>query len=144
MGFRTPKGQITTLQSFKTMQLPRMIRGKPGAWDPSVCLDWGQQFLTFLKQMVTTDNDDPPKKETVWRVVFTPKGGAKVMRLSEAELVHVVAGEERVGFLPRFYWNELVAGLASGVVDSRNRMPTTEMTSKIASAVTRGPGGGNV
>ena len=45
MGFRTPAGRITTTQSFKTIQIPRLVRGKPDAWDPQICFQWGQQFI---------------------------------------------------------------------------------------------------
>uniref|UniRef100_A0A0W0FGQ7 Decapping nuclease n=1 Tax=Moniliophthora roreri TaxID=221103 RepID=A0A0W0FGQ7_MONRR len=35
VGFRTPRGQLTSTKSYKTMEIPRMVRGKPGGWDPS-------------------------------------------------------------------------------------------------------------
>jgi len=102
VGFRTPSGQVTTTQSFKTIQIPRLVRGKPHAWDPVVCLNWGHRFMTFLKGIV---HHDP---STVWRVKFVPNTGVGVMRLDESEVKDVVGGEERVGFLPKWYWDEEV------------------------------------
>lgn len=101
VGFRTPSGQVTTVQTFKTIQIPRLVRGKPGAWDPAICLGWGHRFLTFLKQTVLNQKND-----SVWRVRFTPKEGISVAMLDEDGVADVVGGEERVGFLPRWYWDE--------------------------------------
>lgn len=117
VGFRTPQGQLTTLQSFKTIEIPRLVRGKPGAWDPSICLDWGHCFLSFLKSTIrhhkeasaqpdaATGGNAPPNVR-VWRVRFTPKKGVSVSLLDEAGVREVEAGEDRVGFLPRWYWEE--------------------------------------
>jgi hypothetical protein len=104
VGFRTPSGEITTVQSFKTINIPRLVRGKPGAWDPLVCLEWGQQFLKFIKNIVQ-DQKHTDRDNRVWRVKFTPRVGVSVSLLDEAGVEEVVAGEDRVGFLPRSYWD---------------------------------------
>ncbi|PPR03902.1 hypothetical protein CVT24_008094 [Panaeolus cyanescens] len=105
VGFRTPAGVVTTVQTFKTIQLPRMVRGKANAWDPVVCLDWGYEFLTFLKGVVGNGlaHDD----KMVWRVKFRPGTGISAAVLDEAGVEEVVNGEERIGFLPRWYWDEI-------------------------------------
>lgn len=92
---------MTTVQTFKTIQLPRLVRGKPGAWEPAVCLDWANRFLSFLKEIVGVSTP-----ETVWRVKFKPKEGITVERLDGKALAEVSAGEDRVGFLPQWYWDE--------------------------------------
>jgi hypothetical protein len=104
VGFRTPSGEITTVQTFKTINIPRLVRGKPGAWDPLVCLEWGHQFLTFIKNIVQ-DQKHTERDSRVWRVKFVPRVGVDVSLLDEAGVEEVVAGEDRVGFLPRSYWN---------------------------------------
>lgn len=103
IGFRTPSGQIKTTQTFKTIELPRLVRGKPGAWDPLVCLDWGHQFLTFLKGAISEPEQDARK---VWRVRFVPGVGINMSVLDDAGVKDVEAGEDRVGLLPRWYWDE--------------------------------------
>jgi RAT1-interacting protein len=109
VGFRTPKGELTTLQSFKTMQIPRMVRGKPDAWDPQICLAWGDQFLTWLRAHVANANsDDVPR---VWRVTFTPRAGVTLALLDDAGVTDVIGGEERHGFLPTWYWEEVKKGM---------------------------------
>ena len=110
VGFRTPGGVVTTVQSFKTIQIPRLVRGKPGAWDPLLCLDWGNHFLTFLKTICGGS-----KTSSVWQVKFVPGSGVNVEELSPSGLAEVVNGEDRVGFLPSWYWEELM----------RERLPTT-------------------
>ncbi|KAJ7476012.1 RAI1 like PD-XK nuclease-domain-containing protein [Mycena latifolia] len=102
VGFRTPAGQVTTTQVFKTVEIPRLVRGKPHAWDPAACLRWGGAFLEFLQAQLK----DRPATD-VWRVRFTPTVGVELRVLDAAEVADVVAGEERVGFLPREYWEEV-------------------------------------
>ena len=108
VGFRTPAGVVTNLQPFKTIQIPRMVRGKPGAWDPLVCLDWGHRVLTFLKDVGHSEPLSENKRAVaVWRVQFVPGSGLSVDKLDHAGVEDVVNGEDRVGFLPRWYWDEL-------------------------------------
>ncbi|KIM39898.1 hypothetical protein M413DRAFT_446817 [Hebeloma cylindrosporum] len=125
VGFRTPAGVISTVQSFKTIQLPRLVRNKPGAWDPLVSLNWGYQFLTFLKDVIRkeagVDND------LVWRAKFVPGSGVNVERLDASGIEDVVNGEDRVGFLPKWYWDEIHAeehgnseGLTSATSQTRS------------------------
>lgn len=53
VGFRTPQGQVTSVQAFKTMEIPRLVRGKPGAWDPRPCLAWGERLLRFVRETIS-------------------------------------------------------------------------------------------
>ncbi len=118
MGFRTPVGVISTIQSFKTVEIPRLVRGKAGAWAPLTCLDWGNRFLTFLQSVIPSSHlpggDAGGSGPDVWRAVFSPGTGIKLRQLNETELSDVVHGEDRVGFLPRWYWSELAEGKKSG------------------------------
>ncbi|KAL5526380.1 RAI1 [Sanghuangporus sanghuang] len=130
VGFRNPAGRIVQMQSFKTVQMPRLVRGKPGAWDPNLCLQWGSQFLAFLQSAIQSWELEEPnsangsdnhssssesasgrkkraKEECVWRVTFRPGKGAEVALLDDTAIADVRNGEDRVGFLPRFYWNEI-------------------------------------
>ena len=104
VGFRTPNGQLTTVQPFKTLEIPRMVRGKPNAWDAQICLDWGERFLTWVKKNVTSSIVAP---ERVWRVKFTPRVGVELTILHDVARKEVEAGEDRVGFLPTWYWEEI-------------------------------------
>lgn len=94
------------------MQIPRMVRDKPGAWEPSVCLDFGQRFLAFLKTVVQKEDTEPRSEshETipkVWRVKFVPRAGVSVALLDEKGVSEVTAGESRYGFLPNWFWDQL-------------------------------------
>jgi len=109
VGFRTPAGKLTTIQPFQTMQIPRMVRGKPGSWDPTVCLDWGERFLAFVKAAVQGGVRSGPdggveEPAVVWRVDFEPGVGISVNKLGPDAVEEVQAGSDRVGFLPRWYW----------------------------------------
>ncbi|KAG6919167.1 hypothetical protein DXG01_008465 [Tephrocybe rancida] len=109
VGFRTPSGVVTTTQSFKTIQLPRMVRGKPDAWDPVLCLAWGDRVITFLKDVV---GSEASTAASVWRVKFTPQKGIAVRMLGSVDIDDVRGGEDRVGFLPTWYWQESQAAAA--------------------------------
>lgn len=116
VGFRTPAGYITTVESFKTLGIPRLIREKASAWDPNRCLVWADQLLTFLKSVIRSHDDQNQKmedtqliSEKVWRVRFVPHTGVEMAMLDEKEVEEVRNGEDRVGFLPRFFWDAAVA-----------------------------------
>ncbi|KAI0366228.1 RAI1-domain-containing protein [Pilatotrama ljubarskyi] len=123
VGFRTPAGRLTTTQTFKTIQIPRLVRGKPGAWDPQVCLSWGQHFLSTLKSVLSADEPSDGSEASskpsarVWRIVLEPKEGVKVTLLDEAGVRDVEAGEDRVGILPRWFYDQVA-------VKSENRTTT--------------------
>ncbi|KAF7336767.1 RAI1 domain-containing protein [Mycena venus] len=36
VGFRTPSGEITTTQTFRTVEIPRLVRGKAHGWEPGM------------------------------------------------------------------------------------------------------------
>lgn len=105
VGFRTPQGQLSTIQSFKTIQIPRMVRDKENAWDPSICLGWGKRFIDFLK--TNCASSDSGEDEKVWRVSFSPRVGVTLRRIEDEEVKEVVEGEDRIGFLPRWYYDDI-------------------------------------
>ena len=109
VGFRKPNGILATLQTFKTVQIPRLVRDKPGGWNPLVCLEFGHRVLAFLKDTVQRDIqiERSSTSSGVWRVKFVPGSGLSVGKLSLKEVDEVVNGEDRVGFLPRWYWDEI-------------------------------------
>jgi len=85
-----------------------MVRGKPGSWDPSVCLGWGERFLAFVKEAVQEDahtaSDDGEGAPVVWRVEFKPGVGISLIQLGPEAVEEVQAGSDRYGFLPRWFW----------------------------------------
>ncbi|KAG6919208.1 hypothetical protein DXG01_008506 [Tephrocybe rancida] len=103
VGFRTQSGVVRATQSFQTIELPRMVRGKPGAWDPLLCLAWGDKVISFLKNVV---GSEASQAASVWRVQFTPLKGITVRKLGSDDVDDVRGGEDRVGFLPTWYWEE--------------------------------------
>ncbi|KAJ6513060.1 RAI1-domain-containing protein [Mycena sanguinolenta] len=135
VGFRTPGGEVTTTQTFRTVEIPRLVRSKAHGWDPGRCLAWGEAFLEFLKKHVPshkqTEGDgavaegkqeDTHAEAAVWRVTFRPSVGVELRQLDDAALRDVEGGEEggakdgkekveRVGFLPRWYWEEATSHL---------------------------------
>ncbi|KAH8831598.1 RAI1-domain-containing protein [Flagelloscypha sp. PMI_526] len=105
VGFRTPAGELTATESFSTLDLPRMVRGKPGGWDASVGLNWGDRILTWLKDRCRNRTDANDNSMDVWRLKFTPGSGVGLRLVSEEDRVDVEsdAEVERIGFLPKWY-----------------------------------------
>ncbi|KIK55131.1 hypothetical protein GYMLUDRAFT_48077 [Collybiopsis luxurians FD-317 M1] len=149
VGFRTPSGELMTTQSLQTIQLPRMVREKAASrgpsdanniWNPSLCLAWCYNFLTYLRKSIREPEDDPTKKEdkslsaeeaniehptlatsaAVWRVTFVPHEGARVTKLDRSAVEEVVNGEDRVGFLPSWYWRKVGIGNGQSQSDTRS------------------------
>ncbi|ORZ25307.1 RAI1 like PD-XK nuclease-domain-containing protein [Absidia repens] len=56
VGFRDDDGYIKEVKSLKTLEIPRQVRGRPGMWDPSVCLNFANQVLDWLSDNIV-DND---------------------------------------------------------------------------------------
>jgi RAT1-interacting protein len=98
------------------MQIPRMVRGKPGSWDPSICLRWGERFMAFVKEAVQggvrSAPDDEEKSPVVWRVEFKPGMGITIIQLEPEAVEEVQAGSDRSGFLPKWYWEEILGNPA--------------------------------
>lgn len=111
MGFRTPGGVVSTVQKFRTVEIPRLVRGKPSAWDPLLCLDWGKRFLEFVQENVA---ESGPEKTSVWRVWFSPGTGVRARELDGTEMAEVEHGEDRTGLLPGWYWRGTAAGEERG------------------------------
>ncbi|KAK7016290.1 RAI1 domain-containing protein [Favolaschia claudopus] len=126
VGFRTPSGEITTTQTFKTVELPRLVRGKAHGWDPRRCFAWGNELLEFLKKNVPSSSavgielqgEDEDKTRhpnaQVWRLTFSSGVGVELRQLDDSAVRGVESAEgdreavDRVGFLPRWYWDEVV------------------------------------
>lgn len=94
------------------MELPRLVRGKPHAWDPHLCMHWGDTFLQYLKGNVP-NQPDTSQAHTVWRVKFTPGVGVALRQLDQPDVAEVEAGEPRIGFLPDWYLDALQGPTAS-------------------------------
>ncbi|KAH7341449.1 RAI1 like PD-XK nuclease-domain-containing protein [Rhizoctonia solani] len=144
VGFRTHQGRISTLQTFETLALPRMVRGKPGAWDPKPCLVFAEKLLRFIRSTLVEEKQSDCRTEipgtrtlsgpvdatkveetngvkssridqhdaTVWRLEIKPGTHTVTLyKLDPSEVEGVVNGEDRVGFLPTWFWESAVAKL---------------------------------
>ncbi|KAF8338364.1 RAI1-domain-containing protein [Amanita rubescens] len=111
VGFRTPAGVLNGLQHYQTMQIPRMVRGRGGTWNAIVCMGWGYELLSFIRKKIAADTRNGAGEDAVWRARVVPGTGAQLMKLDRAGVEEVSAGEDRIGFLPRWYWQESLGNL---------------------------------
>lgn len=123
IGFRTRQGIVTGLQRFSTLDIPRLVRGKPHAWDPAAALGGAHQLGAFIRDSIisspsqqlvdesfrsaVTDVDLTSERWPVFRVRYD--GAARrveVLELAEEEYEVMLTGadrqqRDRIGFLIR-------------------------------------------
>ncbi|XP_013412716.1 decapping and exoribonuclease protein isoform X2 [Lingula anatina] len=72
-GFRDDDGVVRRLKTYRTLDMPNIAKHIPNPWDPAVCMNFCDQFLTFVKQVVL--KDDPkivymfkwyPRQDITW------------------------------------------------------------------------------
>ncbi|KAI8599463.1 rai1 protein, partial [Dissophora ornata] len=69
VGFRDDDGNVVVVETFKTMEIPRLVRGKEGAWDTTICINFLDGVFNFLRKIITTD--DPEVTYTIrWAYPF--------------------------------------------------------------------------
>ncbi|KAF9958361.1 hypothetical protein BGZ70_009220 [Mortierella alpina] len=69
VGFRDDDGNVVTVETFRTMEIPRLVRGKDGAWDTTICINFLDGVFNFLRKIVVVD--DPEVTYTIrWAYPF--------------------------------------------------------------------------
>jgi RAT1-interacting protein len=89
-GFRNSAGILKSIQAFETMAIPRCVRGKDNAWDPSVCLNFAEHVLNWLADFVK--ESDPI---VTYALSFVP--------LPQPHLVLSKDDQGSASFLPNWY-----------------------------------------
>jgi RAT1-interacting protein len=106
VGFRSDN-ILQSTQALHTQEIPRLIRGKgPHAWDAGAALGYAARFLTHLR---TTLEQSKENSAAVWRLTMLPGQGIDIKLLRVEEVDIVKNGEDRIGFLPRTFYEGRVA-----------------------------------
>lgn len=131
-GFRDHRGTLVTHQGFSTLDMPRLVRGKPHAWDPMASLNFAHAALTAVRKHIHAampfDACKPPRDageavETypVFRISLDMANPSSktliVSQLSQEDVAAQVQGspgKDRVGFLPQSYYKFAVSHLSQG------------------------------
>ncbi|KAI8851525.1 hypothetical protein BC829DRAFT_386911 [Chytridium lagenaria] len=50
VGYRDDNGWLKSIETLKTMEMPRMVRGKDHGWDPIICINFANAFLHRLSR----------------------------------------------------------------------------------------------
>ncbi|KAF9572217.1 hypothetical protein EC968_010155 [Mortierella alpina] len=58
VGFRDDDGNVVTVETFKTIEIPRLVRGKDGAWDTTICTNFLDGAFNFLRKIIVVDNPE--------------------------------------------------------------------------------------
>jgi RAT1-interacting protein len=115
-----PDGRVNSFSSFKTLELPRLVRPKPHAWDPQALLSSANSILQFIKSTISSDAEtqifetsftnlssedglELIKDWPIWRVSFDGDGELRVRKLEGVDRQELVErkSEDRVGFLTK-------------------------------------------
>ncbi|GAA5991864.1 hypothetical protein JCM5350_002731 [Sporobolomyces pararoseus] len=146
VGFRTRQGELTALQTFNTLDIPRLVRGKPHSWEPVACLTSARSLLVFIHRSLSSyiasiatgsDESESTRATPVFRISFQPhvgpngeQPGVKIRVLKAGEYQRDVLGgkkrEERVGFLLKRWVDEVEARRER----LRNRQAASQGTSE--------------
>jgi RAT1-interacting protein len=104
VGFRDREGHLTSTETLKTADIPRMVRTSSGQWNPQTCQDWALRALLHMTDVLSQKAYGGSPAD-VWRATFDPKAGLNLRKLEPREVeISVRCGEDRIGFLPRDYW----------------------------------------
>ena len=102
VGFRNHQGVIESTRSYRTADLPAMVREESREetpWDANWCLATANTFLTHLRSVLEAAETDA---RTVWRLELEPSVGIHIWALDD--VAEVENGEDRVGFLPTWFY----------------------------------------
>lgn len=124
VGFRSREGELAAIQELKTLDMPRMIRGKPHAWDPSVALNTASSLLYFIYESISgaestrtaerrlreDEAKEVPAQWPVFRISFQP--GRPQASLQVQELPQQTDHGGRVGMLTRSYIENVLERMA--------------------------------
>ncbi|KAK4054989.1 decapping endonuclease targeting mRNA [Microbotryomycetes sp. JL221] len=69
VGFRDRQGLLQTVQDFNTLDLPRLVRGKPHAWDKRVLLSSATDILTFLTNTLSHNPIVIDKEKQLFQII---------------------------------------------------------------------------
>ncbi|XP_066929896.1 decapping and exoribonuclease protein-like [Clytia hemisphaerica] len=67
VGLRDDDGIVRELKTYKTMEIPQVCKEFRNCWDPTICMNFLDKLLSWLKQIVTIDN-----KDVVYMLRFEP------------------------------------------------------------------------
>ncbi|TRY56739.1 hypothetical protein DNTS_027365, partial [Danionella cerebrum] len=59
-GFRDKDGIVASVETFKTSKISQMIKSEYETWKPTVCMNFCNDFLSFVKSVVREDNPGIP------------------------------------------------------------------------------------
>lgn len=56
VGLRDDDGVVHELKTYKTLEIPSHCKEYPNHWDPNICMNFLNTFLTWLKDIVVIDD----------------------------------------------------------------------------------------
>lgn len=85
-GFRDDRGMVHKLEDFEVIKLHKMAGN---VWDPSVCMNFCDRFLSFVQRVVVEEGPD-----TVWKFEWRPHEDVTAVR---------IPGPSELSFLPAWF-----------------------------------------
>uniref|UniRef100_A0AAV2KFJ4 Decapping nuclease n=1 Tax=Knipowitschia caucasica TaxID=637954 RepID=A0AAV2KFJ4_KNICA len=91
-GFRDHDGIVVKVETFQISKMSQLIKGENNCWKPTVCMNFCNDFLTFVKDVVS--EDDP---SVVYLFSWEPR----------RDVGFTIHRDSQYGFLPEWYINEI-------------------------------------
>ncbi|ORX66856.1 RAI1-domain-containing protein [Linderina pennispora] len=92
VGFRGDDGVLQSVQDFKTLDIPRLVRNKKRMWEASVCMNFADRLLSSIKQNVVKDGP-----ETQYRIAYD----------SNSQEISITRMENMPSFLTAEYYSKI-------------------------------------
>ncbi|EJU05097.1 RAI1-domain-containing protein [Dacryopinax primogenitus] len=106
VGFRSSRSPyiLETVQTFQTFHLPRL--GLNAGWSATACLNWTNAALEYIRERLASEGRAVQEEAKMFRIMFRPGEGLQVLTLADEHALAIQNGDhvERVGFLPKGYW----------------------------------------
>ncbi|XP_061605968.1 decapping and exoribonuclease protein-like [Phyllopteryx taeniolatus] len=91
-GFKNDDGVVVSVRTYRTAEIPQLVEGEHLGWTPAVCMNFCNEFLSYVKRVVTEDNP---------HVVYL------FSRKARCDLTYTVHKDSPYSFLPDWYVEEM-------------------------------------
>ncbi|XP_033827615.1 decapping and exoribonuclease protein [Periophthalmus magnuspinnatus] len=91
-GFRDHDGVVIKVETFQISKISQLIKGEYNCWKPTVCMNFCNDFLTFVKQVVSEDNPS-----VVYLFSWEP----------HRDVAYTIHRDSQYCFLPEWYVEEI-------------------------------------
>ncbi|XP_061892323.1 decapping and exoribonuclease protein [Entelurus aequoreus] len=92
-GFRDDEGIVVSVETFQLSKISQLIKKEDKCWKPTVCMNFCNDFLSFVKRVITEDDH-----RVVYLFSWNPR----------CDVTYSVHKDSSYSFLPDWYMKEMI------------------------------------